>query len=241
MSAHSIFRSREPALNIEELLRSGPIMPVVTLQDADVAVDVARALVRGGARVMEVALRTPSALRAIEAIARGVPEICVGAGTVRAVADLRAAASAGAAFAVSPGATPSLLDVARGGPIPYLPAVATASELMLAFDAGYRYVKFFPAAPAGGPRALEALGGPFPEARFCPTGGITPRTLRSYLDLASVVCVGGSWITPASVLARRDWKRIETLMRASLATARAVAGSSARARRKQSLAGAKPR
>ncbi len=202
-------------------------MPVVTLPDADVAVDAARALVRGGARVMEVALRTPAALRAIEAVARDVPDICVGAGTVRTAADLRAAAGAGAAFAVSPGATPLLLDAAHRGSIPYLPAVATASELMLAFEAEYRCFKFFPAAPAGGPAALQALAGPFPEARFCPTGGITPRTLRSYLELPNVVCIGGSWLTPASALAQRDWKRIETLMRDALA----AAGATARATR----------
>ncbi len=208
-------------LNIEDLLRIGPVMPLVTLEDASVAEEVARALVRAGVRIMEVALRTPAALRAIEALARRVPEIRVGAGTVRTVKDLRAAVAAGAAFAVSPGATPSLLDAARRESIPYLPAIASASELMVGFEAGYRCFKFFPAGPAGGPAFLEALAGPFPEARFCPTGGITARTLRSYLEVRSVLCVGGSWITPASALAQRDWKRIERLARTALAAARA--------------------
>ncbi len=194
-------------------------MPVITLEDAGVAEDVARALVRAGMRTMEVALRTPSALRAIEAVARSVPDIRVGAGTVRTVEDLRAAVAAGAAFAVSPGATPSLLHAARRESILYLPAIASASELMAGFEAGYRCFKFFPAGPAGGPAFLEALAGPFPEARFCPTGGITARTLRSYLEVRNVLCVGGSWITPASALAQRDWKRIERLARAALAAA----------------------
>ncbi|HTX23341.1 MAG TPA: bifunctional 4-hydroxy-2-oxoglutarate aldolase/2-dehydro-3-deoxy-phosphogluconate aldolase [Steroidobacteraceae bacterium] len=207
-------------LNIEELLRACPVIPVVTLESAEVAADVARALVRGGIRSLEVTLRTPSALRAIEAIARNVPEIHVGAGTVRTLADLRSAACAGAAFAVSPGATAALLDAAHTGGIAYLPAVATASELMLAMDAGYRYVKVFPAAQAGGPRLLQGLGAPFPEARFCPTGGITPRTLRSYLELWNVLSVGGSWLTPPSAVAQRDWKRIEKLARAARAAAR---------------------
>ncbi len=197
-------------------------MPLVTLEDASVAEEVARALVRAGVRIMEVALRTPAALRAIEALARSVPEIRVGAGTVRTVEDLRAAAAAGAAFAVSPGATPSLLDAARRESIPYLPAIASASELMVGFEAGYRCFKLFPAGLAGGPAFLEALAGPFPEARFCPTGGITARTLRSYLEVRSVLCVGGSWITPASALAQRDWKRIERLARTALAAARTL-------------------
>jgi 2-dehydro-3-deoxyphosphogluconate aldolase / (4S)-4-hydroxy-2-oxoglutarate aldolase len=206
-------------LKLEELLRASPVIPVVTLEDADVAADVARALARGGIRSLEITLRTPSALRAIEAIARKVPEVRVGAGTVRTLADLRSAADVGAAFAVSPGATAALLTAAREADIPYLPAVATASELMLAMEAGYRCFKFFPAAQAGGPALLRALGAPFPEARFCPTGGITPRTMRSYLELPNVLSIGGSWITPPAALAQRNWKRIETLARAALAAA----------------------
>lgn len=186
-------------------------MPVAVLNDASVAVDVARALVRGGIRVIEVTLRTPVALQAIEKIASLVPEITVGAGTVLSVADLKASAAAGAAFAISPGATQELLDTALDGPIPYLPAIATASELMSGLAAGYRCFKFFPAGAAGGIALLNALGGPFPEARFCPTGGITQATVKSYLDLPNVLCAGGSWLTPAEAVSKKDWPAIEAL------------------------------
>src|SRR5215831_14876681 len=138
------------ARTVEQLLRLSPVMPVVTLEDAEGAADLARALVRGGIRVIEVTLRTPAALRAIESIAAAVPEISVGAGTVVSIADLHAAASAGAAFAISPGATPTLLAGGATGPLPYLPAIATASELMAGIAAGYRHFKFFPATAAGG-------------------------------------------------------------------------------------------
>jgi 2-dehydro-3-deoxyphosphogluconate aldolase / (4S)-4-hydroxy-2-oxoglutarate aldolase len=196
---------------IEQFLRLSPVMPVVTLNDASVASDLARALVRGGIRVIEVTLRTPVALRAIEVIAREVPEITVGAGTVLSVADLKASASAGAAFAISPGASVALLDAGTTGPIPYLPAVATASELMEGLDRGYRCFKFFPAGAAGGIAMLNSLGGPFPEARFCPTGGITQASVKSYLELPNVLCAGGSWLTPADVVSKKDWSAIESL------------------------------
>jgi 2-dehydro-3-deoxyphosphogluconate aldolase/(4S)-4-hydroxy-2-oxoglutarate aldolase len=186
-------------------------MPVVTFTDAAVAADVARALVRGGIQVIEVTLRTPAALQAIESIARSVPEITVGAGTVCSLADLKSSAEAGAAFAISPGATPTLLSAGTSGPIPYLPAVATASELMAGLAAGYRYFKFFPAGAAGGIPMLNALGGPFPDARFCPTGGITQESVKSYLDLPNVLCAGGSWLTPAEAMKKKDWSLIESL------------------------------
>lgn len=197
--------------NIEKFLRLSPVMPVVTIEDPALAPDLARALVRGGLRVIEVTLRTPTALRAIEEIAKAVPEIAVGAGTVLSVADLHAAATAGAAFAISPGATPTLLTAGTTGPIPYLPAVATASELMLGIAEGYRFFKFFPAGQAGGTAMLKAFAGPFAEARFCPTGGITQDSVKSYLDLPNVLCAGGSWLTPADALAAKDWARIEAL------------------------------
>jgi 2-dehydro-3-deoxyphosphogluconate aldolase / (4S)-4-hydroxy-2-oxoglutarate aldolase len=209
---------------IERFLRLSPVMPVVTLNDAAVAGDLARALVRGGIRVIEVTLRTSVALRAIEVIAREVPEITVGAGTVLSVADLKAAAAAGAAFAISPGATGRLLEAGTDGPIPYLPAIATASELMAGMAAGYRCFKFFPAGAAGGIAMLNALGGPFPEARFCPTGGITQASVKSYLDLPNVLCAGGSWLTPAEALNRKDWSAIESLA-ARAAASRTSAGS----------------
>lgn len=200
-----------PGDAIDKFLRLSPVMPVVTVSDAAIAAELARALVRGGIRVIEVTLRTPAALRAIEVIAREVPEITVGAGTVLSAADLRASAQAGASFAISPGATPALLAAGASGPIPYLPAVATASELMAGLAAGYRCFKFFPAAPAGGIAMLNCFGGPFPEARFCPTGGISQATVKSYLDLPNVLCAGGSWLTPADAVSRKDWSVIESL------------------------------
>lgn len=199
-------------------------MPVVTLGDAAIAADLAKALVRGGIRVIEVTLRTPAALQAIEKIARVVPEIAVGAGTVCSVADLKSAAEAGAAFAISPGTTDTLLSAGASGPIPYLPAVATASELMVGMAAGYRCFKFFPAGCAGGVSMLNAFGGPFPEARFCPTGGISQATVKSYLDLPNVLCAGGSWLTPAEALSKKDWAQIESLA-AKAAASRTTAAS----------------
>jgi 2-dehydro-3-deoxyphosphogluconate aldolase / (4S)-4-hydroxy-2-oxoglutarate aldolase len=208
---------------IERFLRLSPVMPVVTLDDAAVAADLSRALVRGGISVIEVTLRTPAALRSIEVITREVPDITVGAGTVLSVADLRSAAEAGAAFAISPGSSDALLSAGATGPIPYLPAVATASELMAGLAAGYRCFKFFPAAAAGGIAMLNALGGPFPEARFCPTGGITQATVKSFLDLPNVLCAGGSWLSPADALRRKDWALIESLA-SRAAASRAAAG-----------------
>jgi 2-dehydro-3-deoxyphosphogluconate aldolase / (4S)-4-hydroxy-2-oxoglutarate aldolase len=199
-------------------------MPVVTLNDAAVAGDLARALVRGGIRIIEVTLRTAVALRAIEVIARDVPEITVGAGTVLSVADLKASAAAGAAFAISPGATGALLEAGTDGPIPYLPAIASASELMAGMAAGYRCFKFFPAGAAGAIPMLNALGGPFPDARFCPTGGITQASVKSYLDLPNVLCAGGSWLTPPDAVSRKDWSAIESLA-ARAAASRTTASS----------------
>jgi 2-dehydro-3-deoxyphosphogluconate aldolase/(4S)-4-hydroxy-2-oxoglutarate aldolase len=200
-----------PRAEIERILRLSPVMPVVIIEEAQIAPELARAFVRGGLRAVEITLRTPAALAAIEAIARHVPEIAVGAGTVLSAEDLRAAAGAGATFAISPGATPALLSAAASAPIPYLPAVATASELMQGLAAGHHCFKFFPAGPAGGIAMLKSFAGPFPQARFCPTGGITQESVKTYLDLPNVLCAGGSWLSPADALAARDWKRIEAL------------------------------
>jgi 2-dehydro-3-deoxyphosphogluconate aldolase/(4S)-4-hydroxy-2-oxoglutarate aldolase len=196
---------------IERFLRLSPVMPVVTIEDAGIAADLARAFVRGGIRVIEVTLRTPAALQAIEAIARAEPDISVGAGPVLSVSDLHAAANAGAAFAISPGSTAALLEAGQIAAIPYLPAVASASEVMHGLAAGYRCFKFFPAGAAGGIPMLKSFAGPFLDARFCPTGGITQDTVRSYLELPNVLCAGGSWLSPADALAARDWARIEAL------------------------------
>ena len=142
-----------------------------------------------------------------------MPEVSIGAGTVRSVTDLERAAAAGAAFAVTPGSTAGLLEAGREASIPLLPGVATASELLLAASYGYRCFKFFPAATSGGPDAIRALSAPFPEARFCPTGGITLESAPAYLKVAAVICVGASWLAPAEALRTRDWSLIERLAR----------------------------
>lgn len=204
------------ALTIDEVLAASPVMAVVTLEDVAVAAEVARALVRGGVRSIEVTLRTPVALDAISRISTQVPDALVGAGTVLTTADYRAAIEAGARFAVSPGSTDELLDAGRDGPVPYLPAIATASEIMRGLQRGYRAFKAFPASVIGGPAALKAFAGPFAEVRFCPTGGIIRQTAGEYLALPNVVCVGGSWLTPKELVEARDWAAIERLARDSL-------------------------
>lgn len=204
-------------LTLADILRLSPVMPVVTIEDAAAGPDLARALLRGGIRTIEVTLRTRQALRAIELIASSVPEICVGVGTVMSPADLTLAENAGATFAISPGATRELLAAGADLSIPYLPAVATASELMAAMAAGYQHFKLFPANAAGGVAALKGFHGPFPEARFCPTGGVSLQTAPDYLKLPNVLCVGGSWLTPADALNARDWGRIEKLAREAAA------------------------
>jgi 2-dehydro-3-deoxyphosphogluconate aldolase/(4S)-4-hydroxy-2-oxoglutarate aldolase len=201
----------------ESLLRRTPVIPVVTLDDATAAPALARALADGGIGMAEFTLRTPAALAAIERVARELPDFLVGVGTVRTSQQLAAAADAGARFAVSPGATTRLLDTGLKAPIPYLPAVATASELMSALDAGYTCLKFFPAVPSGGVAALAAYGAPFPEARFCPTGGITPESAPAFLRLENVPCVGGSWLTPRALIERADWPAVSALAAAARA------------------------
>ena len=200
-------------MTIEEILALSPVMPVVTIADAAHAVPMARALVAGGLRTIEITLRTPAALAAVAAIARDVPEAVIGVGTVLTVLDLKHAHEAGAAFAISPGSTPELLDAARHGPLPYLPAIATAGELMAGLDRGYTAFKFFPAAYAGGIGALKSFAGPFPGVRFCPTGGISLATAPEYLALPNVLCVGGSWVAPESAIAAGDVGAIERLAR----------------------------
>jgi 2-dehydro-3-deoxyphosphogluconate aldolase/(4S)-4-hydroxy-2-oxoglutarate aldolase len=198
-------------MNSLELATHGPVIPVIVLHQVDDAVPVAQALLNGGVRVLEVTMRTPVALRCIEAIARAVPQAIVGAGTVRSAADARAALAAGARFAVSPGYTGALGAACREIGLPLLPGVATASELMAAQDAGHDFVKFFPASAAGGIPLLKALSGPFPDVNFCPTGGITPQNARDYLSLPQVKVCGGSWLTPQDAVQARDWTRITRL------------------------------
>jgi 2-dehydro-3-deoxyphosphogluconate aldolase/(4S)-4-hydroxy-2-oxoglutarate aldolase len=192
-----------------------PVLPVVTIEHAEAAVPLAQALLRGGLSAIEVTLRTPAALQSIECIAAEVPQIAVGAGTVLNSRDLEAARRAGARFALSPGATPALLDAARSMSFPFIPGIATASELMIALEHGYQLVKFFPAEASGGAKAVSALHAPFRQARFCPTGGVSLANAPGYLALPCVPFVGGSWIAPADAIASGDWNRIESLARAS--------------------------
>jgi 2-dehydro-3-deoxyphosphogluconate aldolase/(4S)-4-hydroxy-2-oxoglutarate aldolase len=194
--------------------------PVIVLQGVEDAVPLAEALVAGGVRVLEVTMRTPVALQAIEAIAKAVPQAIVGAGTIRSAADARAAKNAGSLFGVSPGYTEAVGAACRGAGLPLLPGVATASEVMAANDGGYDFLKFFPAHAAGGVAMLEALAGPFPDIVFCPTGGITPDNASEYLALPNVKVCGGSWLTPADAVAAGDWARITQLAREASRLAR---------------------
>lgn len=192
-------------------------MPVVVIEDVGAAEKLARALLAGGIRTIEVTLRTPAALDAIARIAHAVPEMIVGAGTILSAGDLDAAVNAGARYALSPGATPKLMKAARKRPIPFIPGVATSSEIMRGLDLGYTCFKFFPAEQLGGPAALKAHAGPLPAARFCPTGGITFEKARAYLALDNVLCVGGSWVVPKDKIEAGDWSGIEALAREAAA------------------------
>jgi 2-dehydro-3-deoxyphosphogluconate aldolase / (4S)-4-hydroxy-2-oxoglutarate aldolase len=199
--------------NTRELALHGPVIPVIVMDRLEDAVPLAQALVDGGVRVLEITLRTAVALRCIEAIARAVPSAIVGAGTVRQVADVHAAQSAGSRFVVSPGYLSTLGAACRDAGMPLLPGAATASEVMQAVADGYDFLKFFPAAAAGGIPLLKALAGPFPEVAFCPTGGITLQTAPQFLALPNVVVCGGSWLTPPDAVAAKDWPRITRLAR----------------------------
>jgi 2-dehydro-3-deoxyphosphogluconate aldolase / (4S)-4-hydroxy-2-oxoglutarate aldolase len=201
---------------IDSFLRLAPVVPVVTIRNLADAVPLARALTAGGLLAIEVTLRTDCALDAIRAIASEAPEIVVGAGTVLSPKDLEAAARAGARFAISPGATAALLAMGADGPIPYLPAVASASEVMEGLAAGFDRFKLFPAVPAGGVALLKSFSGPFPQAKFCPTGGISLETAPGFLSLPNVICVGGSWMVPDDRIAAGDWAAIEAGARATV-------------------------
>ncbi|SOZ20657.1 multifunctional: 2-keto-3-deoxygluconate 6-phosphate aldolase; 2-keto-4-hydroxyglutarate aldolase; oxaloacetate decarboxylase [Cupriavidus taiwanensis] len=188
-----------------------PVIPVLEFHSVDEALHVSEALVTGGLPLLEITLRTPVALEAIRAVAAALPQACVGAGTVLSVEQLHAVRDAGAQFAVSPGLTPTLAAGARGAGISLLPGVATAGEAMAALEAGFTFLKFFPAQAAGGVPMLKSLGGPLPQLRFCPTGGIDAALAPSYLALPNVVCVGGSWVVPKDAVAGGDWGRIRAL------------------------------
>ena len=194
-----------------QVMQDAPVIPVIVLNDVAHAVPLARALVAGGVRMLEVTLRTPQALACIEAIAKHVPEAVVGAGTVRNKADAHAAASAGARFAVSPGYTSAVGQACRDLGLALLPGVATGSEIMMAQEDGFTELKFFPAMQAGGPAMLKAWSGPFFDVRFCPTGGVSLQNASEFLALPNVVCVGGSWLVPADAMAQGDWAKITQL------------------------------
>ncbi len=200
-----------PPLTALQVMQDAPVIPVIVLHDVAHAVPMARALVAGGIRMLEVTLRTPQALACMEAIAKGVPQAVLGAGTVRCEADARAARNAGARFAVSPGYTSALGQACRALGLPLLPGVATGSEIMQAQADGFSQLKFFPALQAGGLAMLKAWGGPFFDVDFCPTGGLTPENAPQFLALPNVRCVGGSWLVPADALAAGDWSRITAL------------------------------
>ncbi len=185
-----------------------PVIPVVVIDDPAHAVPLARALVAGGVSIIEVTLRTPRALDAVAAIATEVPEIALGVGSLLTASDVDQALTAGAEFLVSPGASPALLDSLVAAAVPVLPGVATVSEVLTALDRGLTELKFFPAGPAGGPAYLAAVGGPVPQVRFCPTGGVTPDNLRDYLAVPGVAAVGGTWLAPRASIAAEDWAGI---------------------------------
>ena len=206
-------RKASAKLTARDVMRDAPVIPVIVLHDVAHAVPMARALLAGGIRMLEVTLRTPQALACMEAIAREVPEAVVGAGTVRSAADAQAAAMAGAQFAVSPGYTPAVGRACRELGLPLLPGVATGSEIMMAQEDGLTELKFFPAMQAGGLAMLKAWSGPFGEVSFCPTGGVTLENAPQLLVLSNVLCVGGSWLVPADALAHGDWSRISQLAR----------------------------
>jgi len=200
----------------EEVLRQGPVVPVMVIHKLEQAVSLARALVAGGIRVLEITLRTPVAMEAIRIISREVSGAMVGAGTVTRGEELAAVAEAGAVFAISPGLTVELLDAANQGPIPLIPGIATISELMTGMARGYSHFKFFPAEAAGGVKMVQAIAGPFPQITFCPTGGITLANYRDYLALNNVACIGGSWVAPQGAMDQGDWTRITALAREAI-------------------------
>ncbi|MBK1616357.1 keto-deoxy-phosphogluconate aldolase [Rubrivivax gelatinosus] len=205
------------ALKPKALAAPGPVIPVIVIHRVADALPLAQALLAGGVRVLEVTLRTPVALEAIRLIARELPEALVGAGTVRSVADAQAARDAGAVFAVSPGYTSEIGRACSQIELPLLPGVATSSEVLAAMADGYDFLKFFPAAAAGGIPMLKALAGPFPDIAFCPTGGLTPESARQYLALPNVLVCGGSWLTPQATIDAGDWAHITHLARAAQA------------------------
>ncbi|MGR9012199.1 MAG: bifunctional 4-hydroxy-2-oxoglutarate aldolase/2-dehydro-3-deoxy-phosphogluconate aldolase [Gammaproteobacteria bacterium] len=199
-----------------EVLNAGPVMPVMVIQSLDDAVPLAKALVAGGIKVLEITLRTPIALDAIRLISQEVEGAIVGAGTITTPEQLKAAEQAGAVFAISPGLTPKLLEAAQSGTIALIPGISTLSELMVGMEYGLDHFKFFPAEAAGGIPMLKSIAGPIPNVTFCPTGGISPENYNSYLQLSNVACVGGSWLVPADVVKSKNWARVTELAKQTI-------------------------
>jgi 2-dehydro-3-deoxyphosphogluconate aldolase/(4S)-4-hydroxy-2-oxoglutarate aldolase len=207
-------------MKMRDIMARAPVIPVLTIEREADAVPLARSLCAGGLTVLEVTLRTPAALSAIAAMRKAVPEAIVGAGTLTRPEDFEQVAAAGAQFAVTPGLTEELAVAGRHAGFPLLPGIATASELLAARAAGYSALKFFPAEPAGGTAMLKAFAPVFADVFFCPTGGITRESAPRYLALANVICVGGSWVTPAPAVRAGDWAQIEALARDATGLAR---------------------
>ena len=194
-----------------EIFAAGPVVPVLVINDVEKAVPLAKALMAGGIKVLEVTLRTPVAIDVISTIAKEVPDALIGAGTVTNAQQLKAVTDAGAKFAISPGMTADLLKAGMAGDIPLIPGISSTSDLMKGKDAGYTHMKFFPAEASGGVKAIKSISGPFPDVTFCPTGGIGPGNYKEYLALPNVKCVGGSWVAPDDAINEGDWDRITQL------------------------------
>ncbi|GAA8476798.1 bifunctional 4-hydroxy-2-oxoglutarate aldolase/2-dehydro-3-deoxy-phosphogluconate aldolase [Helicobacter pylori] len=202
---------------IIEVLQISPIVPVVVIENIKDAVPLAQSLIEGGIPIIEVTLRSSCALEVIELIAKNVPEMHVGAGTILNLTQLEQAQDRGAEFLISPGLTPSLLEYAKKKDMPLIPGVSSSSEVMQALELGYNALKFFPAEYCGGVKLLNAFNGPFKGVKFCPTGGISADNMRSYLNLENVVCVGGSWLTPKDLIQNKEWDKITEICKRALA------------------------
>jgi len=198
-------------ISAEDIFSQGPVVPVLVIKKLEHAVPLAKALLAGGIKVLEVTLRTPVAVEAIAKIAEEVPDAIVGAGTITNQEQLQQVIDAGAKFAISPGMTRELLEAGNNGPIPLIPGISSTSDLMKGLDQGYSHFKFFPAEASGGVKAIKSISGPFPNVVFCPTGGITPDTYNNYLAVPNVRCVGGSWLAPDDALEQGDWQKITQL------------------------------
>ncbi|TKB44832.1 bifunctional 4-hydroxy-2-oxoglutarate aldolase/2-dehydro-3-deoxy-phosphogluconate aldolase [Thalassotalea mangrovi] len=203
----------------QQIFAMGPIVPVLVIENVDDAIPIAKALMAGGIKVLEVTLRTDNALQVIQKIADELPEAMVGAGTVTNPQTLQAAEQAGAKFAISPGMTKELLEASGKSTIPLIPGIASISELMTGIDAGLDHFKFFPAEAIGGAKSIKSIAGPFPDIRFCPTGGINESNMGNYLSLKNVSCIGGSWLVPDEAVANKDWQQITEITKKALAQA----------------------